>query len=58
MSAKAKAQSSKRAGTCSKTTWEASKANTNYTAIVRKRSETASNGEELLRDFLKAAEKR
>ena len=30
--------------TCSKTTWEAGKTNTNHTLSVRKRSETASNG--------------
>lgn len=37
--------------------WEAGKAKTNYTAIVRKRSETASNGERTAAEFSQSSRK-
>ena len=55
---KAKTQSSKRAGTYSKTAREASKANTNHTVRIRKKVKQLRMENELLRDFLKAAERR
>ena len=58
MFAKAKAQSPERTGKYSKTTREASKANTNHTISIRKRSKTARMENELLRDFLKATERK
>ena len=58
MSAKAKAQSSKRAGTCSKTTWEASKANKTTLSALEKEVKQLRMENELLRDFLKAAERK
>lgn len=58
MFAKAKTQGPERTGKYSKTTWETSKANKTTLSALEKEVKQLRMENELLRDFLKAAERK